>query len=125
MGFVININNWSTEMVGKVFVIYIVTVIFTILVITPVALIASFGKGYLAPLAFIIATALIGQFINLGLPGLDPFVPWSIPVIFATNGILNQPSLPPLNLLSYIILICTFICGILGTMYIWNNNDLS
>ena len=97
----------------------------TILVTTPVALVASMGKGYLAPLAYIIAAALLAQFINVGLPGLDPYVPWTIPVIFSTAVSVNGSTFPSLNILSYGILIGTSVFGIMGTLVWWNFTDQS
>lgn len=123
VGVLMGINGWSNELFIHVLLIYFVTVIFAILVTAPVALIASIGKGYLGAFAFIGAAVMISQFINLGLPGLDPYVPWAIPVIFSTTGLVNQSSLPSLNFISYLILIGTFLFGIIGTMYWWNYTD--
>ena len=125
VGLLINIQYWSNGLVLHVFLIYILTTCMTILVTTPVALVASMGKGYLAPLAYIIAAALLAQFINVGLPGLDPYVPWTIPVIFSTAGSVNGSTFPSLNILSYGILIGTSVFGIMGTLVWWNFTDQS
>ena len=123
VGAVLNISGWSYELFIRVSFVYFFTVLFAILVTAPVALVASIGKGYLGAFAFIVAVVMISQFINLGLPGLDPYVPWAIPVIFSTTGLSNDSSLPPLNIFSYIILIGTFVFGMIGTMYYWNYAD--
>ena len=123
VGIIININDWSNELLIQVLAIYIITALLTIAVTTPVAFIASIGRGYLAPLAFIIATVMISQFINLGAPGLDPYVPWAIPVIFSTSELMSDSSFPPLTFLSYFIVIGTCLIGIIGTIYWWKYTD--
>ena len=123
VGFLLNISGWSTDLFFQVVILYTVTVVMVLAVTTPVAFVASIGKGYLASFSYIIFCVLLAQFINLGLPGLDPYVPWTIPVIFSTNGLLSSSNLPPLNPFSYVIILGTFLLGILGTIYFWNNVD--
>lgn len=123
VGIVIKVNDWSNTLAIHVLYVYIITVVLVMAVSTPVALIASIGKGYLAPLAFIIITVMLAQFINLGAPGLDPYIPWAIPVIYSTSELMTTSTFPPLNILSYIILIGTCLVGILGTIYWWMYTD--
>ena len=59
-----------------------VTSLLTILLCTPVAFFASYGRGYLPPIGFAILTLIIAQFT--GLVGLGPYFPWGIPLLFTT-----------------------------------------
>ena len=122
-GMLVNIHGWSNGLVLHVFFVYILTAFMIILVTTPVALVASIGNGYLAPLAYIISAGILAQFINVGLPGLDPYIPWAIPAIFSTSEFLNGSTSPSLNILSYIILVGTFVFGIIGTIFWWDFTD--
>lgn len=123
VGLLLNISGWSNELTLHVFYIYMMTAFFAMLVTTPVAFVASAGKGYLAPLAYIISTVMLSQFINIGLPGLDPYTPWIIPVVYATSSLTPNSTLPSLNIVSYVILIGTCLIGIVGTLYWWYSKD--
>lgn len=123
VGKLINLQNWSSQIMLQVLFYYILASILAIIITTPVALVASIGKGYLAPIAFMIAVAVLSQFINSGLPGLDPYVPWILPAIVSQIGIPASSSLPALNIISYILFFGTSLIGIFGTMYWWSNTD--
>lgn len=123
VGLLLNLDGWSTNLVLHVFYYYIIASILAILITTPVALVASIGRGYLAPFAYIIGVVVISQFINTGLPILDPYIPWIIPAIFSMSGMPTDSPVPALNIISPIIIIVTTIIGILGTINWWTYTD--
>jgi len=118
MGKVVGLSSWSPEVVWKFTGIYSAICLLSVLLCTPVAFVASYSRGYLVPLGFVILTLIIANFS--GLVGLGPYFPWSIP------GIISVPSGSEemyLNLASYIILAATSLLGLFGTIALWRYAD--
>ena len=87
-----------------------------LLVTAPVALVASAGRGYLAPLAAAVGAVIVGQ-IAAAL-GWAAVVPWSIPAVAA--------GLPPgsrLGVGAVVIALCTALAGMLGTVAWWRSGS--
>jgi ABC-2 type transport system permease protein len=53
----------------------------TVLLVTPLALLAGVGRGYLAPLGFAMLTLILAQIV--GATGRGEWFPWSIPSLYA------------------------------------------
>lgn len=86
----------------------------SLLLVTPVAFLAGYGKGVLLPLGFVILTVI---FANLmGMINLAQYFPWAIPGIFAVAP-------DKLNGISYCILLLTFVSGLAGTFLYWYRAD--
>jgi ABC-2 type transport system permease protein len=119
-GFAVNIANWSAAIAYSSFITFMVTSALTILMCTPVALIASFSRGYLAPFGFVIAVLVITQILFVGVPGITLYFPWAIPALY--SGISGSGAPTP-GLVSYIILISTIILGFIGTAAWWRFAD--
>jgi ABC-type transport system involved in multi-copper enzyme maturation permease subunit len=117
-GLIIDIPLWSDELVLFNFYKFSITSLLTILLSTPVALLASYSRGYMLPMGFVILTLIIANFT--GIVGLGPYFPWAIPGLYGTaSGAVGFR----LNLASYIILISTAILGFSGTLAIWRSAD--
>lgn len=117
-GKIIAISGWSAEISIQLTKIYFATSLLTILLCTPVAFFASYSRGYLLPMGFVILTLLMANFT--GLLGLGPYFPWAIP------GLLTAPAGTEgmqLTLTSYIILLLTFVFGLGGTLALWRFAD--
>lgn len=97
---------------------YFATTILTILIGTPIAFFAIWGKGYLAPLGFVAITLVLAQII--GATGYGTYFPWSIPGLF--SGIAND-SKEQLDIISYLILITISVTGYILTIWYWNKAD--
>jgi ABC-2 type transport system permease protein len=85
-----------------------------LLVTAPVALVASAGRGYLAPLACALGAVVVGQ-VAAAL-GWAAVVPWSIPAVAA--------GLPPgseVGAAGLVIALCTGLAGLLGTAAWWRS----
>ncbi|MGZ7067305.1 MAG: ABC transporter permease [Methanobacterium sp.] len=119
-GFIVNIAGWSTEIAIHYFIIFIGTSFLTILISTPVAFIASFSRGYLAPIGYVLATLIITNLVVLGTPVITPYVPWAIPALI--SGLVG-PNLPSPGIISYIALISTCIFGLVSTLLWWRFAD--
>jgi ABC-2 type transport system permease protein len=119
-GLAVHIENWSGETARHAFFIFSGTSILTILISTPVAFFASWGRGYLLPLGYIILTIIISQFIITGIPGAAPYIPWAIPAIYCGAA---GPESSHLKAASDIILGLTSIIGLAGTIAWWRYAD--
>jgi ABC-2 type transport system permease protein len=113
LGKIVGISGWSGRILSEFFRTYIIVSSLTILLCTPVAFFASFGRGYLLPFAFIILTLILANFI--GFVGLGAYFPWAIPGILCTPSIAGVN----LNIASYIILFMTSGLGYIGTLVWW------
>jgi len=92
----------------------IISALLTIILVTPIALLASASKGYLLPLGFTILMLVVGQVTNV--LGWAPFFPWAIPALYAVSP-------APLGSVSYIILFLTGIAGLVLTFVWWKYAD--
>lgn len=120
VGFIVDIPNWSNGIAYNYFVIFMGTALLTVLMCTPVAFIASFSRGYLAPLAYVIFTLVITNLVVIGTPTIAPYIPWAIPALI--SGLVG-PNLPSPGLSSYIVLASTCIFGLIGTLLWWRFAD--
>lgn len=121
-GFVVDIAHWSTGIAYHYFTIFMVTSCFTMLLCTPVALVASYARGYLAPLGFVIGTLIVTQILFVGIPNTTLYFPWAIPALYSGVSGVGAPN--P-NLISYMVLILTITLGFVGTVAWWRFADQS
>jgi len=117
LGKIVGISGWSDQVFLKFTGTFAIVSVLTMLLCTPVAFFASFGRGYLLPFAFIILTLILANFI--GFVGLGPYFPWAVP------GILSSPPTEniQLNMTSYLILVLTSTIGYIGTLAWWRYAD--
>ena len=115
---IVGISGWSDNLIYGYTNTYVATALLTILLCTPVAFFASYGRGYLLPMGFVILTLLLANFT--GLVGLGPYFPWAIP------GLLSVPAGTEgmqLTGASYIILLFASFLGLAGTLAWWRYAD--
>ncbi len=117
-GWMIHIPGWSGELAGQSFYTLIVTSILTILLCPPVAFFASYGRGYIPPIGFVIVTLITGQFINA--LGIASYFPWTIPALYSGAAGADGSHL---EIISYIILCFTGLAGLIGTLAWWRFAD--
>jgi ABC-2 type transport system permease protein len=118
IGQFVGISGLSSKLFTHFATKFFVTSFLTMLLCTPVAFFASYGRGIIVPIGFLIITLIMAQF--LGLVGLGPYFPWSIPGVFtAPAGTAGMNLLP----VSYIILVLTSITGFIGTISWWRLAD--
>lgn len=117
IGWLIRLPGWSIDMVShELFITFGVTLL-TIPLSTSVAFFASWSKGYLAPLGFVIISLVLSQIVAA--IGYGTYFPWSIPALY--GGIIDGEHL--LNWCSLLILIVTGLIGIVGTICWWRYAD--
>ncbi len=117
-GAMVHMSGWTREFAIRNSYIFAITSIFTIISCTPVAFFASFGRGYILPMGFVIFTMALAQFS--GILGLGQYFPWAIPGLF--NGAAG-PASALLSSVSYIILFSTSIAGLIATILWWRYAD--
>lgn len=117
IGWIIGLPEWSLETMTQGLYILLIVTMLTILLSTPVAFFASYGKGYLAPLGFVIFTLVLSQIIAAA--GFGEYFPWAIPALY--SGVVAGGH--PLNWTSLLILSITSLIGFLSTLYWWILTD--
>ena len=118
IGMIIAVPGWSARAIYQSVLRFLGVSTLTLLITTPVAFFASYGRGYLLPMAFVILTLILANFI--GLVGLGPYFPWAIPGILSAASPDEGMHLIPA---SYVILIITSIAGLTGTLFWWRYAD--
>jgi ABC-2 type transport system permease protein len=111
------LTGWTDGDATVFFTTYAYISFLSMLLCTPFAFLACWGRGYLLPIAFIIVALICANFA--GLVGLGPYFPWSIP------GILSVPPSEDMHLnpASYLIVILTSLAGYAATIFWWRYAD--
>jgi ABC-2 type transport system permease protein len=119
-GLVVRIPNWSAASALENSGNYLMSASLTMLLCTPVAFIASMGRGYLLPIGFALLTLIITNLVAIGLPGFAPYFPWAFPALFSgvAGGVIPQP-----DMWSYIIYLFVVALGYAGTVLWWQFAD--
>ena len=90
----------------------------TIALVSPIAFVASAGRGYLPPMGAAILALILAQVVAA--TGWGEFFPWSIPALrTGTAG----PEYANLGTISYVIVIFTSFAGMIGTFAWWELAD--
>lgn len=118
VGKLAGVNSWDATTLSKAASGFFSTGFLCVLLITPVALITSIGRGIFLPLVFIIFTVFTAQFAAIG--GAGAYYPWAIPGINTIPADSTEISLEPA---SYIILGLTGIAAYMGTVLWWKKAD--
>jgi len=119
-GLFVGLDGWT----GKAFIQF--TILFTgssllnLLLSTPVAFIASFSRGYLLSIGYLILTLIVTQFIFVAIPGIAFYIPWAIPALFAR---IAGPDVAAPDTVSYMVLAFTSFLGLAGTIAWWKWAD--
>ncbi len=118
IGYGIGLPGWSQDMALHYIGRYLVTNLLMALLITPFCFLASYSRGYMLPLGFAILAVILSNFS--GMLGISNYFPWAIPGLYgAANGVEIQSPVA----VSYVILVATFLAGLIGTVRWWNRAD--
>ena len=116
VGKLVAIPGWSVELLGEGTKTFFICAVLTILLSTPVAFFASAGRGYLAPLGFVVFTLVLAQLAPV--IGYGQYFPWSVPSLLSGavgNYLLGTASFLRLFVLS--------ISGVVATLLWWRYAD--
>lgn len=118
IGWLIGLTGWSDGIACNGVYAYAAAAFLAILLCTPVAFFASYGRGYLPPIGFIVITLVLGQFIvalNVG-----QYFPWAVPWLY---GVAASTGGPAPGAISYAILALTCLIGLAATFAWWRYAD--
>lgn len=117
LGALVGLPQGSTEVLVQGSRVLVVTAGLVIAVVTPVALVASIGRGYLLPLGITMATLALANL--LAFMGWGNVFPWSIPALYA--GVAGEGN--PFEPGGYWIVLLTAVAGIAATDRWWRTAD--
>lgn len=118
MGKAVGISGWSQQVFLQGTYKFFMTSLLTLLLCSPVAFFAGYGRGIVASLGFVIITLIMAQFIAIA--GFGAFFPWAIPGLYtAPEGAVGMQ----LYTSSYILLVLTFVFGYWATLRWWRHAD--
>jgi len=118
VGKLVVIPGWSTELFQTSFTGIIGTALLTLPLISFVALLASTGRGYMPPFAWVFLTLILANLSAI--LGWGDWFPWAVPALF--SGATGQRA-EVLGLHSYVIVMVTGIIGFIATYLWWRNAD--
>jgi ABC-type transport system involved in multi-copper enzyme maturation permease subunit len=119
LGSLLRLDGWSMAVfIGQIKTYFIATAMI-LLLNTPIAFFAIWGKGYLTPLGIVALLLVLAQII--GAMGIGSYFPWSVPGIYTGSG--GEELKMQLNEMSYVLLIITGIIGYFATIMWWKFSD--
>ncbi|MBN2893918.1 MAG: ABC transporter permease [Bacteroidales bacterium] len=114
IGKIINIPEWSAEIFNAFVHEFTIVSLLTIILSTPTAFVASYGRGIIAPLGFVILLVIMAQFVAV--VGWGAYFPWAIPGYSTIPDVILKP-------VSYIIVLTMSLICYLGTIAWWRKAD--
>ena len=119
-GLATGIPGWKAMEFFPFLKLYLVLTLLNIPLITPVALVASAGRGYILPITFVILILILTQLLFVGLPALTSVFPWALPALVSK---VAGVAIPAPGFISYFLYILTVLAGLFGTMAWWRYAD--
>jgi ABC-2 type transport system permease protein len=118
VGNAVGIPGWSSEL-ARTSIRSMLSVAFFTFLLTPfVALVASWGRGYLPPMGWTILSLV---FANIAaLLGWGDWFPWAIPVM-VSGMVKSQAGAAGLH--SYVVISLAFVAGLAATVAWWQRAD--
>ena len=120
-GLVVGLPLWSPDFLIDFPVRFGISALTTILLCSPVALVACASRGYILPLGFAVLILVMTNFVAVGLPGIMPYFPWAIPALY--SGIAVGEAMPRPGIVSLVVLALTSLLGYMGTVAWWRYSD--
>lgn len=117
-GNILSLPHWETGAFTLFAWHYFGVAILSLLLTSPVAFLAGYSKGIIAPLGFLVFAMILSQIV--GVIGLGPYFPWTIPSLFAVPDGMPGMNLVPV---SYIILVITGLSCYWATDRWWRKGD--
>ena len=118
IGGAIGLTGWSLDLARRAAGDHAVTTVLTIVLVRPLAWVASAGRGYMAPVGAMFLLLVMSQI--LGATGWGVYFPWSVPALFA--GIAG-PDGPALHVVSFVGVAVAGLAGVAGTLAWWQYAD--
>ena len=116
MAYLVQLPGISTGSILQGGVMMLITVILVILSLSPFALLASVGRGYLLPIGIAVLALMTANLVVIA--GWGEYFPWAVPGLYAQGK-------SPLPTVSYWIVLLTALMGMFGTYLWWKYADQS
>ncbi|HEY3692884.1 MAG TPA: ABC transporter permease [Pseudonocardiaceae bacterium] len=118
VGMALGLPGWSVTVAVTGLLRLLATAVMAMMLVTPFALAASVGRGYLAGVGIMFVASFLAQVIAL--LGYGQYFPWSVPALF--SGIAGPEHDPP-GLLGYLLVALVGVGGVLATAGWWRHAD--
>jgi len=118
VGAAVGLPGWSMALLWRSAGDLVVTAGLTLALMSPVALFASVGRGYLPPIGWAILTIFLAQIVAV--TGWGGWFPWSVPALFSGAA---GPRATQVGLQSYVVVALTCAAGLVGTFAWWHSAD--
>jgi ABC-2 type transport system permease protein len=109
IGVYLGLSGGTVALILNYFLVFMATSLLTMFVSTVSSFAANVTKGYLAPIGLIFLIMIIMNVVDN--VGLSAYVPWTIPCLLLSDGVLSP--------ISILILVITGIAGFAGTVAVW------
>ncbi|MEZ5073198.1 MAG: ABC transporter permease [Bacteroidales bacterium] len=119
-GALIGLPGWEVSLLGPFAKHYALATLFNGLLILPVALTASLGRGFIPPLAFAIGILILTQFLIMALPAAAYAFPWALPALVCR---VAGPLFPPPVWYSFLAYGLTVVASGAATLVWWQRAD--
>jgi ABC-2 type transport system permease protein len=118
VGALVVIPGWSADLARESLGTLLVIALLTYMLMPLVALLASVGRGYLAPMGWAFFTLAVAQIAAV--LGWGDWIPWSVPALL--SGAAGSEA-SALELHSYLVVLLTFVAGVLAMVMWWQHAD--
>jgi ABC-2 type transport system permease protein len=118
VGAVVDIPGWSAALAVTTAKTCVVVVVANVGLQSVTALVASAGRGYLAPVGFTFLVIAIGNI--LGVLGHGTWFPWAIPMLYAGAA---GPQGESVTAWSFVLVALTALLGAAATLAWWERAD--
>lgn len=113
IGWLVGLPQWSLSTVVEGFYLLLVTAGLTVALTPPVAFFACVGRGFLAPIGFVILMVVFAQVIAA--IGYGEYFPWAVPALF--SGVTGEAV--GLGFLSILLVLLMTVAGVGATIAWW------
>lgn len=118
MGWLVGLPQWSASLFWSATARLAATAGLSMLLVTPLAWVASAGRGYLPPIGALFLLVFLAQV--LAALGLGAYFPWSVPALVSGAA---GPEAQDLGPVSYLLVLLTGAIGVTGTGIWWQVAD--
>ena len=118
VGALIGLADWSTAETGAGLASIALAAILTVGLQSWAACFASIGRGYIAPLAWAVATIALSQILTV--LGFGSWFPWAVPAILAGAG---GVAVEPVGAGAIVIVVLVASAGVMATIAWWERAD--
>ncbi len=118
-GFITGLEGWSDSLLMLNIKRYLIVMALNIALCPVVSFLASYGRGYILPFAFILIMMLISNFA-INISENARYIPWTVPLLYAGANLKEGTDI---NTASIIVLIITGIIAYIATICWWRYAD--